>query len=110
LARARDVSGIVDEVQVVAFGAFGVLLGVVLLLPAIVRPALRFLGAPLRRLGVPGALARANAMRNPRRTAITASALVIGLALVGLTATFGASARGAVGANTAAGLRADYVV
>jgi putative ABC transport system permease protein len=49
-------------------------------------------------------------MRNPRRTAITASALVIGLALVGLTAVFGASARASVGANTAAGLRADYVV
>jgi putative ABC transport system permease protein len=49
-------------------------------------------------------------MRNPRRTAITASALVIGLALVGLTATFGASARASVGRDTAAGLRADYVV
>ena len=49
-------------------------------------------------------------MRNPRRTAITASALVIGLALVGLTATFGASARASVGESTAAGLRADYVV
>ncbi len=110
LARARDVSGILDQVQVVAFGAFGVLLGVVLLLPAVVRPAVRALGAPLRRFGPPGVLARANAMRNPRRTAITASALVIGLALVGLTATFGASARASVGESTAAGLRADYVV
>lgn len=110
LARAPDVSGILDQVQVVAFGAFAVLLGVVLLLPAVVRPAVRVLGAPLRRFGPPGALARANAMRNPRRTAITASALVIGLALVGLTATFGASARASVGSGTAAGLRADYVV
>jgi putative ABC transport system permease protein len=49
-------------------------------------------------------------MRNPRRTAVTASALVIGLALVGLTATFGASARASVARDTAAGLRADYVV
>ena len=110
LARARDVSGVLDKVQVVAFGAFGVLVGVVLLLPAVVRPAVRALGAPLRRLGPPGTLARANAMRNPRRTAITASALVIGLALVGLTATFGASARASVGESTAAGLRADYIV
>ena len=54
LARARDVSGILDQVQVVAFGAFGVLLGVVLLLPAVVRPAVRALGAPLRRFGPPG--------------------------------------------------------
>jgi putative ABC transport system permease protein len=110
LVRARDVTGIVDEVQVVAFGAFGVLIGVVLLLPAVVRPSVRVLGAPLRQFGPPGSLARANAMRNPRRTAITASALVIGLALVGLTATFGASARASVGSSTAAGLRADYVV
>jgi putative ABC transport system permease protein len=57
-----------------------------------------------------GSLARANAMRNPRRTAVTASALVIGLALVGLTATFGASARASVGEGTAAGINADYVV
>jgi putative ABC transport system permease protein len=110
LARSRDVSGILDQVQVVAFGAFGVLVGAVLLLPAVVRPAVHAIGAPLRRFGPPGVLARANAMRNPRRTAITASALVIGLALVGLTATFGASARASVGASTAAGLRADYVV
>jgi putative ABC transport system permease protein len=110
LARAHDVSGILNQVQVVAFGAFGVLLGVVLLLPTFVRPVVQFLGAPLRRFGPPGALARANAMRNPRRTAITASALVIGLALVGLTATFGASARASVGASTAAGQRADYIV
>lgn len=110
LARARDVSGIVDQVQVVALGAFAVLVGVVLLLPVVVRPAVRALGAPLRGFGPPGALARANAMRNPRRTAITASALVIGLALVGLAATFGASARASVGKSTAAGLRADYIV
>ena len=97
LARARDVSGVFEQVQVVALGAFAVLVGVVLLLPAVVRPAVRAIGAPLRRLGPPGTLARANAMRNPRRTAITASALVIGLALVGLTATFGASARASVG-------------
>jgi putative ABC transport system permease protein len=87
-----------------------VLVGVVMVLPAVARPAIRTLGAPLRRLGPPGTLARANAMRNPRRTAITASALVIGLALVGLTATFGASARASVGHDTGVGLRADYVV
>ena len=49
-------------------------------------------------------------MRNPRRTAVTASALVIGLALVGLTATFGASAKASVRKDTASGLLADYVV
>jgi len=110
LSRARDTTGLIDEVQLVALGAFGVLVGVVMILPAVARPAVRVLGAPLRRFGPSGVLARANAMRNPRRTAITASALVIGLALVGLTATFGASARASVGRETGAGLRADYIV
>jgi putative ABC transport system permease protein len=110
LARARGATALIDEVQLVALGAFGVLVGVVMILPAVTRPAVRVLGTPLRRLGPSGVLARANAMRNPRRTAITASALVIGLALVGLTATFGASARASVDRETAAGLRADYIV
>ncbi len=79
------------------------LVGVVMLLAGRGAPGGARVGAPLRRLGPPGALARANAMRNPRRTAITASALVIGLALVGLTATFGASAHGVGGARPASG-------
>jgi len=110
LDRADRVNGIANQVQVVALAAFAVLVGVVLLLPAFARPVVQVLGAPLRRLGTPGTLARANAARNPRRTAVTASALVIGLALVGLTATFGASARASVAHDTASGLRADYVV
>jgi putative ABC transport system permease protein len=110
LDRADQVNGIDKQVEVVALAAFAVLVGVVLLLPAVARPVVRVIGAPLRRLGPPGTLARANAIRNPRRTAVTASALVIGLALVGLAATFGASARASVAHDTATGLRADYVV
>jgi putative ABC transport system permease protein len=110
LDRADRVNGIDKQVEVVALAAFAVLVGVVLLLPVIVRPVVQVIGAPLRRLGVSGTLARANAIRNPRRTAVTASALVIGLALVGLTATFGASARASVARGTASGLRADFVV
>jgi putative ABC transport system permease protein len=110
LRRADEVNGIADQVQVVALGAFAVLVGVVVLLPVVARQVVGVIGAPLRRLGAPGVLARENAMRNPRRTAVTASALVIGLALVGLTATFGASARASVARDTASGLRADFVV
>jgi len=103
-------TGILDQARTVAVGALALLLGVVLVLPAVARPSARLVGAPLRALGASGRLARANAARNPRRTAVTASALVIGLALVGLTATFGASARASVGHDTAAGIRADTVV
>lgn len=110
LDRAERVRGVLDQVEVVALGAFGVLVGVVLLLATVARPLAGAVGWPLRVLGTSGRLARANAMRNPRRTAVTASALVIGLALVGLTATFGASAKASVSHETGAGLRADYVV
>jgi putative ABC transport system permease protein len=49
-------------------------------------------------------------MRNPRRTAATASALVIGLALVGLVSIFGASAKASMRAAIDAGIRADFIV
>jgi putative ABC transport system permease protein len=67
------------------------MLGVALLAPVLVRPLARMIGAPLERFqGLPGRLARENAERQPQRTAITASALMIGLALVVFTAIFAA--------------------
>jgi putative ABC transport system permease protein len=110
LVRATSVSGVFEQVQVVALGAFTLLVGVVVLLAAMARPLAATIGRPLRSFGTSGVLARENAMRNPRRTAVTASALVIGLALVCLTATFGESAKASVRRDTASGLRADYVV
>ena len=62
----------------------GVLLtfvGVAMLTPVIARPVVSLLGAVLS-WSVPGKLGRHNSARNPRRTAITASALMIGAALV----------------------------
>ncbi|WP_127503718.1 ABC transporter permease [Actinoplanes solisilvae] len=55
--------------------------GFALLTPAVARPATRLLGRPFAR-SVPGRLGRLNAGRNPRRTAATASALMVGIALV----------------------------
>ena len=91
-------------------GALAVFLGVVILLAAFARPLASFLGWPLRALGVTGVLARANGTRNPRRTAATASALVIGLGVVGLVAIFGASAKASVRASVDRGIRADFVL
>ena len=71
--------------------------GVALLAPVLVRPLARVIGAPLQRFqGMPGRLARENAERQPQRTAITASALMIGLALVVFTAIFAAGLRGSI--------------
>jgi len=67
----------------IGVGAIVLFLGVAMLAPRIVPPMVRVLGWPAARLGgVAGSLARSNSMRNPVRTASTASALMIGLALV----------------------------
>ena len=78
-------------------GVVVMIFGVALLAPVLVRPLARVIGAPLQRFqGIPGRLARENAERQPQRTAITASALMIGLALVVFTAIFAAGLRGSI--------------
>jgi putative ABC transport system permease protein len=82
-------------------GTLLIFLGVALLSARFARPLAWALGAPASRFGgAAGALARDNARRNPQRTASTASALMIGLALVTLVAVIAAgitkSFRGAV--------------
>ncbi len=68
---------------VVGLGGILLFVGVALVAPRLVRPLASVLGWPATRLAGPaGRLARANAMRNPARTASTAAALMIGLALV----------------------------
>jgi len=67
----------------VGLGALGIFLGVAMLSPFLSRPVIGGIGGLLPRVwGSIGRLARENARRNPRRTASTASALMIGLALV----------------------------
>ena len=81
--------------SLLGLGMVVMIFGVALLAPVLVRPLARFIGAPLERFqGMPGRLARENAERQPQRTAITASALMIGLALVVFTAIFAAGLRG----------------
>ncbi|KAB1659921.1 ABC transporter permease [Pseudoclavibacter sp. CFCC 13796] len=58
------------------------IVGVVLLAIVIVPPLVRVIGSLLALTGVPGQMATLNASRNPRRTAATASALLIGVTLV----------------------------
>lgn len=72
-------------------GALLVFFGVALLSQRFVRPLVGVLGWPAARLGgAAGNLARDNSRRNPQRTASTAAALMIGLALVTLVATLAA--------------------
>jgi putative ABC transport system permease protein len=80
------------EVPQAGLGALVTLVGVVMLGPIVARPAAGVLGAPLAaRPGMSGTLARRNAMRNPRRTASTALALLVGVSVVSLITVVGAS-------------------
>ncbi len=95
----------------VGAGAAAVLLGTLLVSPALSSPIIRILGAPVRRMsGVTGRLAVTNATRNPRRTAATGFALTLGLMLVTMIAVFGSSARTSVDALIDTGVRADFVL
>ncbi|HUF98646.1 MAG TPA: FtsX-like permease family protein [Ilumatobacter sp.] len=79
-------------VSVAALASLATFVGVVLLGPVVARFAAGAIGAPIAALrGTNGKLARRNATRNPRRTAGTASALMIGTAVVALFASLGSS-------------------
>lgn len=99
-----------DALQLVGIGVALTFIGVAMLTPLIARPIAGAIGAPVRALGVPGKLARENSMRNPRRTAATASALMIGLGLVVFVAVFGSSAKASTTAVLERTLRSDFII
>jgi putative ABC transport system permease protein len=95
----------------VGLGATVVFFGVAVLGPVFARPVTRLIGAPLPRLrGVAGTLARENALRNPKRTASTAAALMIGVGLVGFITIFAASAKTSINESIDKAFLGDYVV
>jgi len=95
----------------VGLGALGVFFGVAMLGPVISRRFARVVGWPLPRLrGTAGTLARENAMRNPRRTAATSSALMIGVALVAFITVFAASAKASISTSVDRAMRTDWIV
>jgi putative ABC transport system permease protein len=75
----------VSNLVLVGSGAGLTFIGIAVLAAVFARPVTAAVGAPLAGVGVPGRLAVENAGRAPRRTAATASALMVGLALVSLT-------------------------
>jgi len=96
---------------VTVVGAVAVLLGTSLASPAFGRPLLTASQAVFRRVfGAVGALAGENARRNPRRTAATASALMIGLSLACAVAILGASGKESAAVAIDETFSGDYVV
>ena len=87
LVVALFVGGLSTTTRLISLGvgAVGLFLGVAMLAPTLVPPLARVLGWPATKIGgASGELARSNVVRNPARTASTAAALMIGLALVTL--------------------------
>jgi putative ABC transport system permease protein len=112
LALFGDIGGIPGgEAGLVGLAGALVFIGIAMLSPLVVQPAGRFLGwLPARFAGMSGVLARENSVRNPRRTASTAAALMVGLALVTLVATLGASLKHTIAASFSEDYLAEYTL
>ncbi|MEV7071157.1 FtsX-like permease family protein [Streptomyces sp. NPDC093990] len=91
-------------------GAVLLIIGVFILTPLLSRPLIAAAAPLMRVFGISGKLARQNSVRNPRRTAATASALMIGLTLItGMTVMAG-SLQKSIDKMASAAVKADYVV
>jgi putative ABC transport system permease protein len=108
LGLFTDVS---NGLAITGVGAGVVFLGISVLAPLFARAFGLTAGAPLPRLfGVTGRLAQENSVRKPRRTAATASALMIGVALVSVIATLAASLKGTLIDTVGEEVTADFQV
>lgn len=94
----------------IGVGCLVLFVAVSMLAHRVVEPVARLVGRPLRVGGASGRLASENAARNPARTASTAGALMIGLALVTLVATLGSGLRSSSREALEQQVTADFVV
>jgi putative ABC transport system permease protein len=95
----------------VGLGALAIFVGTSMVAPALARPLASAIGRPVARVaGMPGRLGRENSMRSPRRTAQTASALMVGIALVSAMSVFGASISASATSSVDGALKANLIV
>ncbi|NUR03551.1 MAG: FtsX-like permease family protein [Streptomyces sp.] len=95
----------------VGFGAFLVVTGVLVLIPLLSRPVIAVVQPLLRAgFGVSGKLAGQNAVRSPRRTGATASALAIGLTVVSAMTVLATTLGQSTDKVTSDMVKADYRV
>ncbi|WP_288873483.1 ABC transporter permease [uncultured Corynebacterium sp.] len=110
-AMAWDDGATRHRAILVGVAALSVISGLFLAGPAlslpVVPPLGRVIGAPF---GEVGRLASTNTRRNPRRTATTAFALMLGISLVTMIGMLGASMKQSVDDVAASEVNADYVL
>ena len=97
------------ELSVLGIGTVLAFLGIALLSPLISRPVTGALGMLFARR-LPGKLGRQNSLRNPRRTASTAAALMIGLALVAAVGVLGSSLKDSIRKIASTAIGAEFVL
>lgn len=92
-------------------GMLCLFVAMIVLGPIAARPASLGMGRPLPALrGIVGRIAQQNAARNPKRTASTASALMIGLGIVSLFLVVNASLRASLDDTVDNRFRGDFVI
>jgi putative ABC transport system permease protein len=95
----------------VGTGSALLLIGSILVGPVLAAPTVRTFGSPLPRFrGVTGRLATENAARSPKRTSATASAVIIGVALVTFITVFAKSADASVDEEVRRIFGGDFIV
>jgi putative ABC transport system permease protein len=99
-----------NAAAIVGVGAAAVFVGVATLAPFTVRPVAGTLARPIVRLGIQSKLGRQNSMRNPRRTASTAAALMVGLGLVSMVSILSASLKASTDVIVEQNLKADLLL
>jgi putative ABC transport system permease protein len=103
--------GLTGELALLGLGVALLFIALFVLGPLMARPVARVLGAPVVRWrGLAGSLARQNAMRNPKRTARTAAALMVGVALVSAITVFASSAKASIREIIGKQFTGDFVV
>ncbi len=107
----KDDLNTAPQLTLLAAGALATFGGVYLLSPVATRPIANLLGRPIQKIfKMPGRLAKENAGRRPRRTAATAAALTIGLALVSMAAVVSDSLKATVGKTLDTSISADLFI
>ena len=97
-------------IELVGLGALVTIIGIAVLAPVLARPVTRLVSLPLKLRGMPGEMALRNAQRNPKRTARTASSLMIGVALVAFIAILAASVKTSFGGSMETTFHGTHIV
>jgi len=100
-----------SAILIVGLGVLLVFFGVSILGRTVSLPLSRVVGAPLPWLrGISGKLARENAMRDPKRTASSASALMIGVGLVSFITILASSSTASINSTVNRSFAGDIVI